>query len=426
MATDGFPDIPRGSPGEVESAASALRRAGTEVGEGGLSLTGTSQGLGGVSWRGMAADRFTFAAGELSRVCTAAAATLGECASALRDYAGELDRAQTELRALRSQYEEAKAQEAAAQSAAAALSLVSAVDPSDTARLDHELASAQGTAQSAGVHAAQLLQRAVQVRDDFDRAERRASAVLEGQALKRANGMGAPAAPFGGSVGVGPISAGGIGAVGSGFGIPNGGLSPYAGLVPVDDLPNIDGVAAGYYNDVVVGSVEPVDDLTNAALLVTGVGAVGAVADAGKVGLSALGRRLAASGAERAAGSVTDGVAAGDRVFRIYGEDPGALVEGKTLPDGASMREGAHPMGRYWSRDNPAAMSNPRAELGLPNANRGRFLIEGRVREPEGVDVTPGGARPADGQPGGADEIFVPNPQKQIEILRVYGVNPEF
>lgn len=127
-------------------------------------------------------------------------------------------------------------------------------------------------------------------------------------------------------------------------------------------------------------------------------------------------------GADAAQGS--QAVSAGDRVYRIYGEDPQALVEGKTLPDGSSIREGARPMGRSWTRDDPATMADPRARLGLPDANRGRFLIEGRVRDPAGITIEPEGARPVPGQPGGGDEILVPDPSRQIEILRVFGVSP--
>jgi hypothetical protein len=101
----------------------------------------------------------------------------------------------------------------------------------------------------------------------------------------------------------------------------------------------------------------------------------------------------------------------GQTVYRVWGE---------------GVQDGASPWGRYWSRVDPRTVGSYRDAAGLPDANPGRFLTVGKLLSTDGVEVTPGGAAPLNGNIGGIDEIKVPNPTIQIEILDILGLNPEF
>ncbi|MDP8942715.1 MAG: hypothetical protein M3N16_01120 [Actinomycetota bacterium] len=68
-------------------------------------------------------------------------------------------------------------------------------------------------------------------------------------------------------------------------------------------------------------------------------------------------------------------------------------------------------------------LADPRKELGLPRENPARFFIEARVVDPTGMLLKL--ADPLHGNPGGAPEVVVPDPARQLEITRVQGVNPE-
>ena len=103
-------------------------------------------------------------------------------------------------------------------------------------------------------------------------------------------------------------------------------------------------------------------------------------------------------------------VEVGQTVYRVWGQG----AEG-----------GARPWGRYWSRVDPRTVENYRDEAGLPDVNPARFLSIGRLRGTGGVEVTPGGAAPLDGNVGGIDEIKVPWPTLQIRVQQVIGLNPE-
>jgi hypothetical protein len=75
---------------------------------------------------------------------------------------------------------------------------------------------------------------------------------------------------------------------------------------------------------------------------------------------------------------------------------------------------------------NPFDLTDPRAELGLPtgpDGNPARFLSVGELRDPAGV--TRRQALPLDGNPGGAPELLFPDPERQVELKGVYGVDPE-
>jgi hypothetical protein len=61
---------------------------------------------------------------------------------------------------------------------------------------------------------------------------------------------------------------------------------------------------------------------------------------------------------------------------------------------------------------------------GLPNQNSGRFVSEGVLQDTTGITLKP--ADPLHGKAGGLSEIVIPNPQKQIKLQNVQGINPEF
>ena len=92
-----------------------------------------------------------------------------------------------------------------------------------------------------------------------------------------------------------------------------------------------------------------------------------------------------------------------DKIYRVYSGD-------------------AQAYGHSWSRTDPGSVPNFRDEAGLPDANTGRFVIEGRLVNTDGVIYRP--ALPCDGNAGGGDEILVPRPHTQIIIDRVSGANP--
>ena len=101
----------------------------------------------------------------------------------------------------------------------------------------------------------------------------------------------------------------------------------------------------------------------------------------------------------------TKGAKIGHRVYRVYGGKAG-------------------PYGRSWTRVDPNTVPDYRNAAGLPDANTGSFVIEGRLVDLNGVKTRE--ALPLDGNYGGLDEVVVSNPQRQIQIDRVSGVNPPF
>jgi hypothetical protein len=102
----------------------------------------------------------------------------------------------------------------------------------------------------------------------------------------------------------------------------------------------------------------------------------------------------------------------GDRLYRIYGEN--------------DVGEGSGPYGQSWTSVDPGTMEDPRGELGLPDSNQGRFLVEGVLIDAGAVVVRPADPYPADADNGGLPEYLVPDPGSQIEITGVYGLNPEW
>ena len=115
------------------------------------------------------------------------------------------------------------------------------------------------------------------------------------------------------------------------------------------------------------------------------------------------GGALTADAAKAAAGS--SDVSAGTKLYRVWGDE-------------------ARAWGRSWTTEDPSLAGNYRDIAGLPNQNSGRFVSEGMLTNTEGVEVTT--AAPLHGNQGGMTEVIVPNPEQQIELQRVSGVNPPF
>jgi RHS repeat-associated protein len=86
--------------------------------------------------------------------------------------------------------------------------------------------------------------------------------------------------------------------------------------------------------------------------------------------------------------------------------------------------DGAGPNGSSWTTVNPNAVVGFRAAAGLPDANAGRFVSEGIIRDPTGIVTKI--ADSLDGNPGGIVELVIPDPAAQVVLTRVSGVNPPF
>jgi hypothetical protein len=105
----------------------------------------------------------------------------------------------------------------------------------------------------------------------------------------------------------------------------------------------------------------------------------------------------------------------GQDVYRIYGRTEDLL----------EPRSGSLPFGESWTPVDPASMTNPRAELGLPDYNKGRFVIHGELEDPTAIkEIRP--ALAMDGNPGGGPEYVIEDPAHAIKVLEVKGVNPDY
>jgi RHS repeat-associated protein len=180
---------------------------------------------------------------------------------------------------------------------------------------------------------------------------------------------------------------------------PGGGTCPY-------DLENLALYAASY--------AQGQDQATRSAgsggilgLLKTLAGVEGSVAFAA-AGLPDLGVEAGAGLAAEDAGSAAAGDAGTDAeqyVYRVHGDQSG-------------------PWGHSWTPEDPLAMDNPRAELGLPKVNSGQFLTKASVEDMTGV--TQRAALPLDGNPGGGPEWLFPDPQNQLSELWTIPIEPPF
>lgn len=165
-----------------------------------------------------------------------------------------------------------------------------------------------------------------------------------------------------------------------------------AGLIPA-----VGNVADGLNAGVSVARGRYQDAILDGASAVPGTGqATGAV----MVGIR--GKRAISSIWKRTTKGV---VRDGHTVYRVYGGKAG-------------------PYGRSWTRTDPRTVDDFRDAAGLPDSNSGRFVIEGTLKNTNGVIAKR--ADPLHGNRGGLDEIVVPSAQSQIDIRRVSGANPEY
>ena len=185
-----------------------------------------------------------------------------------------------------------------------------------------------------------------------------------------------------------------------GEGVAHGVTHPVEFGEQIIDLPALERHGFSYW----LGNMTPA---VAAALLSGGAGAAARGAE-GVVALDDL-----AEGAVTRAGAMESAPRGGMIVSRMYGAPTDIFdVEG-----------GARPFGASWTPLDPASMTNPRAELGLPNQNPARFVIRARLNNPADVKLVRR-ALPLDGQPGGAPEFIIPDAEEKLTLLEVYGVNP--
>jgi hypothetical protein len=110
--------------------------------------------------------------------------------------------------------------------------------------------------------------------------------------------------------------------------------------------------------------------------------------------------------AETAAATTSEGASQGMQLFRVFGDD-------------------AKGLGNYYTTVDPSTVANFRDAAGLFPGNTGRFVLEGTLNDTEGVIVRTAAPGPG-GAGGGLPEVYVPNPQTQINIRNVSGINPPY
>jgi len=158
---------------------------------------------------------------------------------------------------------------------------------------------------------------------------------------------------------------------------------------------------------------------------------VGGAAVRGTTALSRLQRAVPEKPKPGAPLNRPDDIYEGMEVYRFHGYNEDAhglrVQEGRTGREGESVPSGAGPWGRSWTDGNPFELGDdPRSLLGLPtgpDGNPARFLSIGELRDID--EVSRRDALPLDGNPGGAPELVVPDPQRQIELKEIHGLNPE-
>ncbi len=265
----GFPVTPTGSPGDIEGLAGSLMAANRGFEGAASALKQTASGLGGIDWSGPAEERFSAAAHGLCRAVSTYHETLADVARALRSYAHALQTAQRVIEDARTEYETAKAAKVDAQIVLSSLRVASArAEEDDRGRIAGQVDDQQAAARRAAHTAEEALKRAIEAREHFDTAQRRARSVLDGGSVIHPPALGGP------PLGVANSGTGG-GLVGGGFGVPQGGLGNYSATVPWNDVGDLDGLAKNSWDDR-HGQTE-VDDLEyviDAALLATGIGGV--------------------------------------------------------------------------------------------------------------------------------------------------------
>ena len=125
------------------------------------------------------------------------------------------------------------------------------------------------------------------------------------------------------------------------------------------------------------------------------------------------GRAAVAQGARQAAQP-----RAGQKIYRVYGGDPQEA-------DLWMAKKYSGPFGQSRTPIDPTTIPNYRQVAGLPDLNKGRFLIVAELLDPTGVKVQP--ACPYGRWRGGLVEYVLPQPvEARIRVLEVIGLNPPF
>lgn len=291
----GFPQIPLGSPGEIDGIARSLQQAATDLDSSQRTLLGAEGTLYG-DWQGDAASAYMAASGSLAGVVSAAATTFREVAGALNGYAGVLDRTQSEMGRLRGLYEGAVQRQALASSTVGGLTnaLGAATKPAQVHQLQGDITRASGQVTDAGDEASGYVRQAVQLLDEFHREESRYMQVVQGGRIGHDPSLpvGSPLAP--------PIMGAGI--PGVGFGVPYftsvatgfipGGLDPFNGVAQVGDPWNSPIPGYGVYMDSITPEVEPTNDLTDAITFFAAPVAAGPIDDILANGATAIAERF--------------------------------------------------------------------------------------------------------------------------------------
>ena len=118
-------------------------------------------------------------------------------------------------------------------------------------------------------------------------------------------------------------------------------------------------------------------------------------------------------------GNPTNEIISGVQIFRVWGED----LAKTGLP-------GSSAWGHSWTPIDPSTVTNFRNIAGIPSGlesgsfNAARFISVGTVNDPTGILIRNAGA--LDGQLGGLLEYIIPNPQAQILLQFVGGINPPY
>lgn len=123
--------------------------------------------------------------------------------------------------------------------------------------------------------------------------------------------------------------------------------------------------------------------------------------DAAK-GLFKGGRRAATELGQTALKNTDEFTQVGKKVYRVWGDDATAW-------------------GRSWTTTDPRKVGDYRDLAGLPKENTGRFLSEGIVEDASGIRLK--SADPLHGNTGGLPELVIPNPEQQILLQNVQGIN---
>lgn len=276
----GFPDPPKGSPGAITASAHTLSSAADELEHAHGGLLGANAALES-DWQGYAAAAYHASSSALASVAQGGISEFRQCAQAVSSYATALDHAQSEIRRLKTLYEDAKRRQGAAGMLAGSLgnALGSATHPADVTRLSAQITAAERQATDAGTEADGYARLATTALDQFKQEAFRYVAVLDG--LRPGTSGGPFGSPFAGT-----------GNPGSGFGSPfsgpmlslspftPGALAPYSGVIPVGDPWNSPVPGYGTYLDSKTQGLSSPPDLTLAIGFLAG-GIAGPLADVG-------------------------------------------------------------------------------------------------------------------------------------------------